>query len=61
LVDGRRATKEEVLDQKCHRKEERQAVEVTWTAQELQHAQVLAEQIAFLGGVPVTRLAPVPE
>jgi bacterioferritin len=29
--------------------------------QELHHAQVLAEQISFLGGTPVTTLAPVPE
>lgn len=29
-------------------------------AQELQHAQILAEQVAFLGGVPTTVVAPVP-
>lgn len=29
--------------------------------QELNHAMVLAEQIAFLGGTPVTELTPVPE
>ena len=29
--------------------------------QELQHAQILAEQIAFLGGVPTTRVPDVPE
>jgi bacterioferritin len=29
--------------------------------QELTHAQVLAEQIAFLGGTPTTSVTPVPE
>jgi bacterioferritin len=29
--------------------------------QELQHAQILAEQIAFLGGVPTTKVPDVPE
>ncbi len=29
--------------------------------QELQHAQILAEQVAFLGGTPSTAAAPVPE
>ena len=29
--------------------------------QELRHAQILAEQIAFLGGVPTTRVPDVPE
>jgi bacterioferritin len=29
--------------------------------QELQHAQILAEQIAFLGGTPTTQVPPVPE
>ncbi len=29
--------------------------------QELQHAQILAEQVAFLGGVPTTRMPDVPE
>jgi bacterioferritin len=29
--------------------------------QELQHAQILAQQIAFLGGVPTTRVPDVPE
>ena len=29
--------------------------------QELQHAQILAEQISFLGGTPTTRVAEVPE
>jgi bacterioferritin len=30
-------------------------------AQELQHAQILAEQVAFLGGVPTTRMPDVPQ
>jgi bacterioferritin len=29
--------------------------------QELQHAQILAEPVAFLGGVPTTRMPTVPE
>ena len=31
----------------------------THLIQELQHAQILAEQVSFLGGVPTTRVPPV--
>ena len=36
-------------------------LKVVHLGQELQHAQILADQIAFLGGVPTTRVPNVPE